>query len=123
MTETTLYKLVNPKFSFEFNGKQYEVRKANLEKAVQYQSKVAELSSSADISSHLRLVAYCIYLVLKDVEPSITEQEVLDNTPGDIDPVECLTNLGFINQRKAETAKNIEDALLRKATSDNSLSS
>jgi|ERR1035437_965357 hypothetical protein len=118
MTDTTLYTLVNGEFTFHFAGKDYTVRKASLDKAVQYQQKAKELSTNPDPTGmDLKLAAFCIYLILKDKDPEITEQFVLENTPGDIDVLECLTTLGFISQKKAETTRLIEEAVVKKVTS------
>jgi hypothetical protein len=108
------YALTNPEFNFTFNGKMYRVRKANLDKAIQYQMKVKELSAIKDGSGDGKIVAFAIFLVLKDYEkenPGFTEQYVLDNTPGDIDFIECMTTLGFINPNKVQLAKTIQETL------------
>lgn len=116
----TLYTLVNPSFTFSFAGKEYSVRKANLEKAIQYQKKTKELQDAKDVFADLKLIAFCIFIVLKDVEPALTEDFVFQNTPADIDIMECLTTLGFMSPQRKELAKKLEKALENRLTSDNS---
>jgi hypothetical protein len=123
MSDKTLYQLVNPAFTFSFAGKDYEVKKANLEKAVLYQQKIVSLRDLKESAVDLKLVAYCIFIVLKDVDPSITEDFVFQNTPADIDVGECLTTLGFMSPRRMEQAKQIEEAFKKKLTTADSLPS
>lgn len=117
MEGTAIYKLVNPEFEFEFNGKQYKIRKANLEKAIKYQAKAQEFFKNKEDGYDLKLAAYCIYLVLSDQEPELTYEKVLEVTPGDIDPMECFVTLGFMNPKKAEMAKRVSDSVVEKAVS------
>lgn len=118
--DSTLIKLVNPEFELEFNGKTYRVRKANLDKVVQYYQKIDELSKTKDPSTDYKLVAFCIYLVLHSVDHSITEQQVLENTPGDLDVMDMLSTLGFINPRKMEKARQLQEAIVKKLTTETS---
>lgn len=120
MSDESLYRLVNPEFDFEFGGKKYHVRKANLEKAVQYQRKVKELRDSNVESPDLLIVAYCIYLVLRDVDQNITEEVVLQQTPADIDVLGCLSTLGFMSPTKADVARAIESAIAKKQATEKS---
>lgn len=120
MSDNTLIKLVNPKFNLEFAGKEYSVRKATLEKTVQYYQRIKELKD--DPACDLKIIAYCIFLVLHDeVErPEITEEFVLNNTPGDIDLMETLTTLGFMNPKKMEIAQKIQGNVIKALTTDSS---
>ena len=120
MSNDTLYQLVNPTFVFNFAGKEYSVKRASLEKAVLYQQKISELQSKKEQAIDLKLVAYCIYIVLKDVDSSITEEFVFKNTPADIDIGECLAMLGFMSPRQKELAKKVEEALQKQLTMENS---
>ena len=104
MNEDTLYKLTNPSFDFEWNGAVYHVKKANLQKVVQYQQRARELVEQGSKGTEIKLAAYALYLVLLDVKPDVTEQEVLDNTPGDIDVLDLLVRLGFLNPTRITTA-------------------
>jgi len=119
MDEKSLYKLVNPSFTFEFGGKVFEVKKANLQMAVQYQTRIKELKEKS--STELLLVSYCIYLVLNKADSTITEDWVIENTPADIDVLDCLARLGFINQNRLEIAKKIKEEVEKKSTTENSL--
>jgi len=87
-----LIKLVNPEFEIEFMGQNYTVRKATLDKVVQYQSYVKEIKQTG---TDANLIAHGLYLLLKDKIPDLTEQTVLENTPGDLNSIEILTKLGF----------------------------
>ncbi len=95
--DKTLYTLVNPEFDFNWNGNAYHVKKANLEKVVQYQERARSLADSKDQAGEIKLVGYCIYLILKDVIPDLTEEQVMKETPGDIDTLELFLQLGFLN--------------------------
>ena len=116
--EKTLYRLVNPEFTFEFGDRSFEVRKANLDKAVKYQKRFQEIQGKEN--AEIDLVVYCIYLVLSEKDPTITEDWVRYNVPADTDALECLATLGFINQKKMEFAKKIQENLEKKLTTDSS---
>ena len=121
MNQSTLIKLTNPQFDIEFDGNKYTVRKANLDKFVQYQARVAELIKIQDPAKDVKVTAYCIYLILRDVYKDITEKEVLDKTPADIDVIETLTELGFINPRKIERARQIQEETIKRLITEKSL--
>lgn len=110
-------KLVNPEFDFEFMGEQFRIRKANLDKAIQYQTKVKELNDAKDPSAHLGIVAFCVYIMLKEKKPDLTEAIVRENIPGDVDPLDVLTKLGFISPDRMEKTRAIEEALTKKIAS------
>jgi hypothetical protein len=99
-----LNKIINPEFTFQYNGKDYQIRKASLRKVIQYQEKVRELSEKKDPGVDYKLLAYCIFLILKGVEPSLTEDGVLDTVPGDINVIETLALLGFMTPSQKELA-------------------
>lgn len=120
--ESTLIKLTNPEFELEFDGKTYRVRKANLDKVVQYYAKVEELSKAKTPATDYVLAAFCIYLVLHSTDANITEQEVLDKTPGDIDVMETLSALGFISPRNMERAKQLQNAVASRLNTEKSSS-
>ncbi len=103
MSDITLYQLVNPPFSFTWNEKTYEVKKANLSQVVLYQARVKQIIDEKKDGAEALIAAYCIWLILKDKEDGLTEQFILDNTPGAIDLVDLLTTLGFVKPTK-ETA-------------------
>ncbi len=112
--DTTLYKLVNAQFDFEFDGKTYRLRKATLDKAVQYQAKIKELAG--DPAADAKVVAFCVYIMLKESEPTLTEDYILTHIPADIDILELLTTLGFINPTKLELARKIQSQMETKLT-------
>jgi hypothetical protein len=114
----SIIRLTNPEFSFEFNGLPYTLRKASLDKAVLYQIKVKELAN--DPAGDLKLLAYCIWLMLKDKIADLTEELVMQNTPADVDVMQVLSVLGFINPSKMEQASKIKDALVKKLTGESS---
>jgi hypothetical protein len=117
----TVLNLVNPSFTFNFMGESYEVKKANLEKAIQYQLKASEIPKG--VGYEFKLVSYCIYIVLKDVKPDITEEDVLKNIPADIDVMGILVTLGFMSQSKMEEAMSLAKAIEKKLTTGISSSS
>ena len=119
--DNQILRLVNPEFDFEFGGKQYKLRKATLDKAIQYQQKMKELDK--DIAADLKIIAFCIYVMLKDKDPDITENFVLENTPADADALLILTTLGFISPSKMETAKKIQELVMNRLSGERSSSS
>lgn len=122
MTDTSLYRLTNAEFDFEYNGKVYHVRKANLDKAAQYQQKVSELATAKDPLANTKIVAFCISLVLRDYDETITPEHVMQNAPADIDPMECLTTLGFLNPKQLEATRKLQEAVTKKIAGDASSS-
>lgn len=100
--DNTLYTLVNPEFDFNWNGTTYQVKKANLQKVVQYQERARALAESKDQGGETKLVAYCIYLILKDKIPDLTEEQVMNEAPGDIDTIGLMVTLGFLNAAKVQ---------------------
>lgn len=104
--DNDLVKLVNPaSFTIEFMGQTYQVRKATLDKTIQYQSRFRQLQKQNDEASEIKTVAYCLYIMLKDQIPDLTEDMVLENVPGDIDPIQILVSLGFLNPSKVASKK------------------
>ena len=122
MDDKTLYNLVNPEFDFGFNNKIYHLRKATLDKAVQYQKKVKELAGDGNIDSvsNASILAFCVYIMLKDQEPTITEEFVMNLIPGDVDGLELLCTLGFIHPSKLAAVKEVQASVMKKLTSDSS---
>lgn len=112
----SLIKLTNPEFQIEFDGKEYMVRKANLDKVVQYFQKVQELQDAKDPAGDFKIVSFCLFLLLKDKIPDLTQDIVAQNVPGDIDVIDTLATLGFINPEKVRTAKNLQKAVIEKLT-------
>jgi hypothetical protein len=98
--EETLYKLVNPDFDFEWNGQIYQIKKATLSDVVAYQKKMKELLDSKEIGWEVRLASYCLFLALRNKIQGLTEEQVMDNTPADIDMQKLLLTLGFMKPVK-----------------------
>src|SRR5258708_36302479 len=99
--DNTLYELVNPEFDFKFAGKVFHVKKASIKHAILYQKKVQELSKQAEAGIELKLASYCIYLLLRDNDSSVTEEFVTENTPADVDVSNVLITLAFMTPQKA----------------------
>lgn len=100
----TLIKLTNPEFPLEFAGVTYNVRKANLDKVVKYMQRMEEYRASGEPATVTgpKIISYCVWLILSTVKPDLTEQEVYDNIPGDVDATQLLVQLGFLNPKRAE---------------------
>lgn len=81
------------------------VRKATLEKVMLFQKRFKELSEAKDDAIEPRLTAYCLYLILKDTRPEITEQWVLENAPGDLGMFDVIEQFGFLNRQKVESLR------------------
>ncbi len=105
-----LSKLTNTEFTFEFAGKNYTVRTASLRKVVLYQQKIKELTDAKTVGADLILVAYCIWLVLKDAYPEVTEDYVMDNLQGSLEPLDIFQDLGFLSPSQMKLAKNLQPA-------------
>ena len=120
MSETTLINLVNPEFDIAYGGQTYRVRKASLDKVVQYTKRVKELQANKDGEGDYKILAYCFYLVLKDKIADLTEQQVIENVPGDLDIQETLVTLGFINPKKMEELKKVQAQVMNRLTTENS---
>ncbi len=116
--EDTLIKLVNPEFDFHFMGEEYRIRKATLDKAIQYQQKIKELDG--DPAADSKIIAFCIYIMLKEKNPELTEEVVMLHTPADVDGLEILTKLGFINPSKLAMAKKVQENIMNQLTSESS---
>ena len=116
--DNSIVKLVNPEFDFEFMGNSYRIRKATLDKLISYQNKVKDLEGDAGADS--KLIAHCIYIMLKDKIEGLTEQTVLENTPADIDILDILSKLGFISPSKMKTVKGIQDLVQDKLSGETS---
>lgn len=100
----SLIKLTNPSFQIEFDNKIYDVKKATLEQIVKYTIRLKENAGSTDIEVYSRMVAYGVYLLLHEVDPSLTEEFIYKNLPA-VDPLDLLSRLGFI--KLPETGKTV----------------
>ena len=123
MDNSNLIKLSNPTFSIIFAEKEYQIRKATLADVAKYLIKIDEISKENLISSvrDIRLISYCLYILLKKVDNEITEDFVYENCPGDIDGLDFLTMLGFINPEKIKMVKQTQKEVVEKLITKDSL--
>jgi hypothetical protein len=113
--DKTLVSLINPKFTFQFGDKEYQVRKANMTQVIQFQQRAAELLEDTKIPPPARdaeMLAYCIFLLLKNIDQEVTEQFVKDNLPGNADGLDILVKMGFIDPQKLELVKKAQERLI-----------
>jgi len=105
--------LTNAPFDFEFAGKKYSVKKANLRQVMEWQRKVSELSKKEikDGTEDLSIVSFALYVILHAADASIDENFVLDNAPGDTDLLSTLKQFGFMSQQKVAMAEVIKNSL------------
>jgi hypothetical protein len=107
-------KLVNAPFDITFKGATYSVKQANLTKAFLFRDRQKQIIESKDPASELKIASYALFLVLRDVIPNLTEQDVSDNVPADIDVLNLLTVLGFMSQQQANLASQIKEVVTNK---------
>jgi hypothetical protein len=103
--------LTNVDIPFTFNGKEYKIKKANLQQVIQFQRKAKEITDEKDAGGDLRMVAYSIYISLNAIDKNITEDQILTECPGDLDIMSVLSQLGFMNQQKVEAMQKLRNAL------------
>ncbi len=116
--DDVLLKLTNAPFSIEFDGSIYQIRKANLEKAILFRNKQQELISNG--GGDFDLASYALWLVLSDVIPGITQADVIKKTPADIDVLPLLVTLGFMSPQQAQRAGMIQLEAVKKSIGNNS---
>lgn len=105
--------LINPTFTFTLDGKEYKVKKANLEQVQLFQKWFNDLSNENDPALESKTASYCIYLILKDVQEegvSITQDWVNKNVPGDLNLADIIETFGFMSREKVETLRKILNA-------------
>jgi hypothetical protein len=107
--DKTLYEIINPEFDFKFNGITYGCRKANIENVIQFQLKTKELTDAKIKSFDSKIASYCIYLIIKQSEQGkdVTLDYIEENTPGTIDLIEVLVELGFMSPQKSQAMKEL----------------
>lgn len=103
--------LTNTDFEFEFGGQKYTLKRASLRQVMEWQRQSVEINKVNDGTTDLKLAAKAIYLALQTVDKNITEDDVLDKTPGDIDVIATLQLLGFMSQQKVGAMQKLRDAL------------
>lgn len=94
--EDKLTALVSPEIEFTLGEKTYRVRKANLEKGILFRKKVKELLKEDDGANDYRLLAYAIYILLRDQDASVTEESLMNLISADVDVNQYLVQLGFL---------------------------
>lgn len=107
-------KLVNAPFDITFKGVTYSVNQANLTKAFLFRDRQKQIIESKDNASELKMASYALFLVLKDVIPGLTEDEVSDNVPADIDVLAVLSTLGFMSQQQVDLASQVKKTISEK---------
>ena len=118
----SLLKLTNAPFDIEFNGKTYSIRKASLSQFTQFAQRGEQyrVDKIPFVEQWPKLVAYALFLLLSPVDPTLTEEAISQNIPGDTNPMEILTTLGFINPARVKTS--VLGTEEKKPTTDPSLS-
>jgi len=119
-TEKTFIELVNPSFTFKFNSKEYQVKKANIEQVAQYQIKLSELAKDDTVIPSVRdleVISYCVYLLLKTVDTDITVDIIKQQLPGNVDGLDLLSQMGFIDPQKVKIVKDLQEKLILKSSS------
>ncbi len=110
---TDAIKLTNTEIPFEFNGKEYQVKRASLSQIIAFQQKGYEIGKEAKPGAEERTAAYAIFLVLNAVDKNITEDFVLDNCP-EVDFADIVVRLGFMNQQKMDSLLKLQNVLVTK---------
>ncbi len=103
--------MTNTEFDYQFAGKTYKVKKANLTMVMDFQRKVADIQKDKDPAADLRIGAYALYLVLHASDSTVDENFVNENCPGDFDTIEIISKFGFMNQRKMEMMGKVSNLL------------
>ena len=111
----TLPDLTNPEFTYVFDGKEYVIRKASLRDIASYEKRVKELSAKGELNNS-DILAYCLYLILRKGDNSITEDYVAETSKGDIDYLMVLEQLGFMNLERVKTTREIQARIVEAAT-------
>ena len=88
---------------------------------MEFQRRARLIIDEKDAAFEPRLAAYIIYLVLHAIDLNVTEDWVIDNSPGDLDFTELVQKLGFVSQQKVKTRERIKDALANQPSGDDSL--
>lgn len=108
-------KLINPEFDFEFAGTTYKVKKATLEKVIQFQTRFNELTEAKDPAIEKKMAGYCVYLILRNAKTDATEDWVNENMP-DVEMPDVVEYFAFMNRQKVELLRAV---LERKGTQQN----
>ncbi len=106
METTILIDLVNAPFTLKLGEKEYMVRKANIRQVMAYREFLNTVKD--DPLGEWKTIAYCTWLLLKDNNPDLTQEILMDQMRGDVDAIETLIKLGFINPEKMEMIKRLQ---------------
>lgn len=107
-------KLTNASIPFTFDGKEYEVKKANLQQVILFQRRAKEIGDEKDAGGDLLMASYALWLILRESDPTLTEDNILNKCPGDLDVMAILSQLGFMSQQKVELMNRVRDTLASK---------
>lgn len=121
MSDSSFLVLANPSFKFEWNGKTYDCKKANLKQVAAFTARSKELIEAKDDASEQKLIAFCIAEILKASDPSITEEFVMENTPGDVTSMDVFISLGFMNTAKFQAAMEVATSLTTESSGPTSV--
>lgn len=108
--------LTNTTIPFTFDGKEYQVKRANLNQIIQWQRKAFEIGKENDAGADPRIAAYAIWVILNSVDKNITEEDVLEKCPA-VELSDVLITLGFMSQQKMaalQTMRNLLEKSLNK---------
>jgi hypothetical protein len=106
--------LLNTQFDLRFGDRTYSVKKASLEQVALYFKRIDELKKNNE--PDIKSVGYALFLILSKADPSITEEFVMENTAGDLDAMDTLLELGFINPKRVGEAKRVQESLISRFT-------
>lgn len=112
--------LANIEFDYTFAGKVYKLKKANIKQTMEWQRKIAEIKKADDPAADLAITVYTLYISLKVVDTTITEEYILENCPGTIDPMETFFELGFMSRQKVKSLLGIRNAPENQSTGEKS---
>lgn len=113
--------LVSPPLEYPIGERVYTYRKANLEKGVLFRSRVKQLTTTIDDGANdLRMVAYCLWLVLKDEHPEVTEDMLMSVLPADISVNDTLVQLGFMKPQAGRMLKTLLEQAEKNPTGEKS---
>jgi len=107
--------LTNAEFDYPFGGKSFKLKKASLQLVILFQRKAAEIGKENDPAGDLRIAAHALYLALHNADTTVTEEWVTENAPGDINVLEVLGQLGFLNQQKVALMNKMTDSLVNQS--------
>jgi len=109
-----LIELLNPEFPFKLGEKTYQIKKPSITLMTKFYSEMQRLMDSQDISNatkDMKVLAYCIYLLVSPQDTELTVEKVEDMIPGDVDTFDLLGKLGFMNPLMKEAIQKAKQSL------------